>query len=178
MIQIGLALKLDPYDPFIKSLYGFDLLYIYQYGDAIAACREALKIEPTIAPGLTALILALHLSGRYDEALETWKTSNYISYPGFAHAFDQGYAKAGYISALSQEADTLVKQSKNVYINPIDIAWLYVCSGNKDRALDYLELAFEVHDQNLISLTLPVFDNLHNEPRYQELCRKMNLPYK
>jgi TolB-like protein len=178
MEQIGLALKLDPYDPFIKSIDGFDLLYTHRYGEAIAACREALKIEPTIVPGLSALTLAFHLAGRYDEALETWKTVSNISYPGFAHTFDQGYAKAGYIGALSCEADALVEQSKTRYINPMDIAWLDVCSGNKRRALDYLERAFEVRDQNLISLTMPLFDSLHNEPRYQALFRKMHLPYK
>jgi tetratricopeptide (TPR) repeat protein len=178
MKQIGLALKLDPYDPLVKSIYGFDLIYLHRYVDAIAACREALKIDPTVAPGITALMLVLHLTGRYDEALETWKTSNYFSYPGFAHAFDQGYAKAGYIGALSLEADTLVEQAKTAYINPMDIAFLYVCSGNKKRALDYLERAFELHDSNLIALTLPLFDSFHNEPRYQALCKKMNLPYK
>jgi TolB-like protein len=178
MKQIQLALRLDPFDPFVKSLYGFDLLYLYRYSDAISACHEALKIEPTINPGLTALILALHLSGRHEEALETWKKSNSISYPGSTHAFDQGYAKGGYIGALRLEADTLVARSKTEYINPIDIAWLYVCAGNKERTLDYLERAFEVHDQNLISLTMPIFDCLHNEKRYQELCRKMNLPIK
>ena len=117
------------------------------------------------------------MTGRYDEALELWKTTYYLSYPTFVHAFDQGYAKAGYIRALSLEADTLFAQSKTAYINPVDIAILYVCSGNKERALDHLERAFEVHDINLIFLSLPIFDCLHNEHRYQVLCRKMNFPY-
>jgi TolB-like protein/Tfp pilus assembly protein PilF len=178
MKQIQLALKIDPYDPFIISLYGLDLLYLHRYADAIVACHEALNLEPTSNPGLTNLIIALHLSGRYEEALETWKTSNNISYPGFTHTFDQGYAKAGYIGALSLEADTLAAQSKTSYINPMDIAWLYICSGNKERTLDYMEHAYEVHDQNLVTLTLPLFDCLRNEPRYQALCKKMNLPIK
>jgi len=179
MKQIELALKLDPYDPEIKGVYGLDLLFVHRYDDAIAVSREALKIDPNQSLGLMALMFALHLTGRYDEALESWKTAYYISYPGFIHGFDEGYAKAGYIGALRLEADTLAAQSKTAYINPMDLAYLYVLSGNKERALDYLEQAFEVHDQNRnIVSSLPIFDSLHNEPRYQVLCKKMNLTYK
>jgi TolB-like protein len=174
MEQIELALKLAPYDPLIKAIYGMNLLYMHRYNDAIAVGREALKIDSI--SGLPILMLALHLTGKYDEALDIWKAEYYRGYPGFVHAFSQGFAKAGYIGALSLEADTIFAQSKTAHINPVDIAILYVCAGNKKRALDCLERAFEVHDVNLTFLTFPIFDCLHNEPRYQALCKKMNLP--
>ncbi len=178
MKQIDLALKLDPNNPLINGRFSFDLLFVQRYDEAISVSREALKKDPACGSGLYALQFALHLTGRYDEALELWKTNYFVGYPGFVHAFDKGYAKAGYIGALSFEADTLVAQSKAAYINPFDIAILYVCSGNKERALDYLEGGFEVHDVNLTFLSLPIFDCLHNSPRYQALCKKMNLPYR
>ena len=174
MDQIKLALKLDPNDPDIKGFYSFDLLYIHRYNEALTVGREALKLDSI--SGLSVLILALHLTEKYDEALKLWKKSFYMGYPGLIHAFNQGYAKAGYIGALSLEADTIFAQSKTSYVNPVDIAWLYVCSGNKERALDCLEHAYEVHDINLTSLTLPIFDCLLNEPRYKALCKKINLP--
>jgi adenylate cyclase len=176
MEQIELALKLAPYDPLIKAMYGMDLLYVGRYNDAIDVGREALKIDSI--SGISILELGLHLTGRYNEALELWKAEYNVEYPGFVHSFDQGYAKAGYIGALSIEADTLFAQSKTAYVNPGDIAALYVCAGNKNRALDCLERAFEVHDVNLTLLTFPIFDCLRNEPRYQALCKKMNLPIK
>jgi len=178
MAQIEQALKLAPYDPVVKYLYSFDLLYFHRYNDAISVSREVLKIDPNCGPGLFALMFALHLNGRYDEALEQWKKSYYIAYPGFVHAFNQGYNKAGYLGALRLEADTLVSQSKTAYVNPGDIASLYICSGNKERALDCMERAFEIHDINVTGLTLPIYDCLHNEPRFQALCKKMNLPIK
>jgi tetratricopeptide (TPR) repeat protein len=118
------------------------------------------------------------LTGRYDEALEPWKKSYYIAYPGFVHAFDQGYAKAGYFGALRLEADTLLAQSRTKYVNPGDIAYLYVSSDNRERALDCWERAFDMHDINIGFLTMAINDSLRNEPRYQALCRKMNLPIK
>jgi len=176
MEQIEFALKLAPYDPLIKVLYGWVLLYEHRYNDAIAISHEALKIDSV--SGLTVAAVALHLSGRYDEALKLWKKAYSIGYPGFVHAFDRGYAKAGYIGALSYEADTLLAQSKTAYVNPGDIALLYVCCGNKERALDCLELAYEVHDIMVTLLPLPIYDCLHKESRYQALCKKINLPIK
>ena len=176
MEQIKLALKLTPYDPLIKDAYGWVLLKAHRYNEAIAVGREALKIDSI--SGLAVLEFTLHLTGRHDEALKIWKKEYYVGYPGFVHAFDQGYSKAGYIGALSFEADTLFAQSKTAYVNPGDIAILYVCAGNKKRALDCLERAFEVHDVNLLFISMPIFDSLRNEPRFQALCRKINLPIK
>jgi TolB-like protein len=176
MEQIELALKLAPYEPVVKELYGMDLLYAHRYNDAIAVSCEALKKDSI--SGLSVLGLALHLTGRHEEALKIWKKEYYVGYPGFVHAFDQGYAKAGYIGALNLEADTLFAQSKTAYVNPGDIAILYVCAGNIKRALDCLELAFEVHDVNLTLIPLPIFDCLKSEPRFRVLCTKINLPIK
>jgi TolB-like protein len=175
MGQIELALKLDPYDPAVKGTYAIILFHEHRYNEAIVVSREALKIDSTNSTALSALMFSLHLTKRYDEALEPWKKNYYESYPSLVHAFDQGYAKSGYRGALRLEADTLVSQSKTSFVSPNDLAFLYVCSGNKERALDYLERGFKLHQFYFIN---PIYDSLRNEPRFQALCRKLNLPVK
>jgi hypothetical protein len=91
---------------------------------------------------------------------------------------DQVNTKADYISTLNHEADTLVAQSKTKFINPTEIALIYACTGNKERAMDMLDRAYEMHDPNLPGLLHPGYDSLRNETRFQALCKKMNLPYK
>jgi TolB-like protein/Tfp pilus assembly protein PilF len=178
MKQIEMALKLDPLNALIKSLYGIDLLFIHRYDDAIAASREALKIDPTSPLALMGLACSLHLTGKYDEALEIWKSLYYNLYKNNIHAFDQGYRKEGYIGALIYEADTLAAQFKTNYVNPTDIANLYAFAGKNELALDWFEQAYEIHDPNLPYLGLPLYDNIRNEARFQDLCHKMNLSYK
>jgi TolB-like protein/lipoprotein NlpI len=178
MEQIELARKLDPLNPLCKSLYGITLLFACRYEDAITAFQDALRMDPTNPLALANLPLALHMIGSYEEEVEPWKSYYNSTFKDFTHVFDQGYVKAGYAGALNLEADTLVAQSKTNYINPTEIAVLYACAGNKKRALDMLESAYEVHDPNMPYLQYPVFDILRNEPRFQDLCRKMNLPYK
>jgi hypothetical protein len=86
--------------------------------------------------------------------------------------------KADYASILNLEADTLVAQSKTKLILPAEIALIYACVGNKERAMDLLDRAYEMRDPNLNLLLHPGYDSLRNKPRFQDLCRKMNLPYK
>jgi len=176
--QSKLALKLDPNNIMSKVLYGITLLFTRSYGDAIATFQDVLKMEPNNVIAMGNLPVALHMLGRYEEEMEPWKSYYSSTFNNFTHVFDQGYAKAGYVGALNLEADTLVAQSKTTYINPTEIAILYACAGNKKRALDMLESAYEVHDPNLPYLQYPVYDFLRNEPRFRDLCRKMNLPYK
>lgn len=177
--EIETALNLDPYNPLIKSLYAIHLLFTLRYNDAVKASSEALAMDPTNPVALFANAFALHATGKYAQALNVWKTSyitNYKSYKHIAHAFDRGYAKGGYFEALKLEADTLAKQLKGVYFNPTDISTLFLAAGENRKAMEFMTMAFKVHDPNLIYVLLPLYDNLRKDSRFQELCQKLNLP--
>jgi TolB-like protein/Tfp pilus assembly protein PilF len=179
IIHNELALKLDPLNPTTKAVYGLTLLFAHMYDDAIRTFQEVLKMDPAHMLALGNLPEAFHQTGRYKEELEAWESYFSLSFKDFIHVFDQGYAKGGYTGALELEADTLVAQSKTNFINPFEIALLYACAGNKVRTMDMLELDYEMQDLNLpFIINYPVLDNLHNEPRFQNLCRRMNLPFK
>jgi TolB-like protein len=179
IIQNELALKLDPQNPTPKALYGLTLLFAHRYDDAIRTFQEVLKIDPAHMLALGNLPEALHQAGRYKEEFEAWKSYFTTSFKDFVHVFDQGNAKGGYTGALELEADTLVAQSRINFITPFEIALIYACAGNKVRTMDMLERDYEVQDLNLpFIVNYPVLDSLHNEPRFQALCKKMNLPYK
>jgi hypothetical protein len=70
----------------------------------------------------------------------------------------------------------LANRSSTSYVAPFDIATFYVLAGEHDEALEWLEEGFEVHDPGLPYITLPVFDPLRSDPRFQDLLRRMNLP--
>jgi TolB-like protein/Tfp pilus assembly protein PilF len=178
MEQIDQALKLDPYSSLIKSMYAFDLLFVHQNDKAYTASLEALKMDPNNPVALSGLIWSLYQMGRYEELLEPCKSYYYDTYKEIVHAFDQGYAKAGYAGAFSLEADSLAAQSRITFVMPMDISALYLFAGKKEMALEWMEKGYEEHDPTMPYLLLPVYDSLRNEPRFQELARKMNLPFK
>jgi TolB-like protein len=177
--QNEMALKLDPMNDGLKSGYGLILLCAGRYNDAIKVFQEVLKSDPGNVAALDNLPLALHRVGRYSEELEAWKVDYSTFFKGYANVFDQGYANGGLAGALNLQADSLVIQSKTKFIEPGEIAQIYACAGNKERTLEMLEKDYEVHDPAFTYyLRLPVFEFVHDEPRYQNLFHKINLPYK
>jgi tetratricopeptide (TPR) repeat protein len=174
-----MSLKLDPMNNFNKTCYGMTLYYAGRYNEAIKVFQEVQKIDPGNYGALDILPLALHKVGSYSEELEAWKVVYSIFFKGYANVFDQGYANGGLTGALNLEADSLVKQSNTKFIEPIEIAQLYACAGNKERTLEMLEKDYKVHDPNLSgNLRDPIYEFVHDEPRYQNLFHKINLPYK
>jgi hypothetical protein len=135
-------------------------------------------MDPMNLLALNNLAISLHFAGKYDEVLEPYKLFLYTTYKDAVHVIDQDYAKKEYSVVLNHEADTLAAQSKSIFIMPSDIFCLYICAGNKEKALEWLEIAYQGHDPGIIYLQFPWFDSLRDEPRFQEIARKMNLPYK
>ncbi|MBN2480653.1 MAG: hypothetical protein JXB19_02855, partial [Bacteroidales bacterium] len=172
-----LSLKLDPHNPWIIIWYGHVFFFERRYDDCILFCREFYDKNPTAFwPLQIGLYMVLHMKERYDEAFEALKLAMSIQYKDFDHVFDQ-YEKLGYVGTLNLEADTLLVQSKTKYLSQTDITSVYSLAANKEGALDCLEQACEMHDPVVPYIgVFPNYAILRDEPRYQELLRKLNLP--
>ena len=123
-----------------------------------------------------ALHTAFHLKGMYEEALTEAKASYAaVGDREVEQALVRGYAEAGYQGAMSLAADTLAARSN--YNGRMDIAALYAYAGKKDRSLEWLEKAFEAREPGVPYLgVLPLYDSLRDDPRFQDLLRRMDLP--
>ena len=173
-----LAVRLDPNNAYFKSLYAMDLLFLRRYDDAITASYEALRLEPSAIVALLTLTYSLRLTGKYDEALKTTEEFYKTEYRNNTHVFNHDYNKIDFAGVMKLEADTLVAQLKSTYVLPSDIAYLYNVAGDEQQSLKWIEQAYAERDPNLPYLLLPIYDNLRDEPRFQALRKKMNLPYK
>ena len=176
MKHIETALELDPFNPMIKSFYGVDLMFVHRFDDAIKAFREALELNPTQGVADVNIVDALFLAGREEEAMETqrnrWK--NNIEY---SRILEEGYAEAGFKGGCKKLADFRAEKFNTTYSSPIAIANQYIKAGDNSNAILWLEKAYEEHNPNLPYLLSPIYDKLRDNPRFQELARKMNLPY-
>jgi tetratricopeptide (TPR) repeat protein len=114
----------------------------------------------------------------YEEAVaEAKKYFAVLGHNEVAEALARGYAEAGYPGAMSLAAEKLAARSKLTYVLPTRIAALYAHAGRKDRALDWLETAYEERDPNMVYLSVyPTWDSLRSDPRFQSLLRRMNFP--
>jgi serine/threonine protein kinase/tetratricopeptide (TPR) repeat protein len=178
MTQIERALDLDPFNPLFQGAHAMSLNFSRQYDEAIAEFRKTLKTEPDNWIALSNLRTAYHHKGMYEEALEIWKK-------WFAAKDDQeaeealtlGSKEGGYSGALSRVAELMVERSRTIYVTSWQIATMYTRAGKNEKALNWLEKAYEEHDGNMPYISIdPIFDDLRDDPRFQDLLRRMNLP--
>ena len=68
--------------------------------------------------------------------------------------------------------DELVKRAESEYVSPLYIAWVLSGLQEADKALEWLEKAFEEKNMYLLFWRLPVFDSLSSDPRFHDLLRR------
>ncbi|HBE43333.1 MAG TPA: hypothetical protein DDW27_19455 [Bacteroidales bacterium] len=175
MIEIEIALKLDPYNPLIISLYSIDLWLVRRFDEATKAAREAIRMEP-FSLAQTVLTHTFHITGRFEEAWESIKKEFIMA--GQGQAFEHDFNKLGYTGALIKATEALEILSETTFVDPAMVAIVYIMAGNNEKALECIEKAYEIRTQVMPYLRIPAFDPIRDDPRFQEIARKMNLPYK
>ena len=184
--QAKKAVELDPFslpaNGFLALMYGFagdDEHSIEQY-------RHLLELDPN--NGRTHLLFAMNLArlGRYRESIDEFEKGEILvgtppeqaashavamrraARSGRASDYWQGYLELG-LEALGQAGQQ--------WFGPTDIAEAYAQLGNKDKAFGWLEKAYrESEGIPLSALNCdPGFRNLHGDPRFAALLRRLNL---
>jgi serine/threonine-protein kinase len=92
-------------------------------------------------------------------------------------ALAQTLAVAGQIQKANEILDDLTKLSKQKYVAPYFFAGIHIGMGEDDRAMEYLEKAYEEHSHWLIYLHIdPSMDGLRSNRNFQDLLRRIGLP--
>jgi serine/threonine protein kinase len=177
-VEADRGVALDPLNTLVQDIYAMYLMQARRYDDAVAVLLNILKTSPDDAIGLSTLRSVYHMKHMYKEALEIWKASYVAKGDREAvEALERGFAEGGYQGALQRVAETLVERSKTTFVTPWQIGTLYTRAGKNKEALEWLEKAYAAHDPNMPYISVdPIFDNLRDEPRFQDLMRRMKLP--
>jgi TolB-like protein/DNA-binding winged helix-turn-helix (wHTH) protein/Tfp pilus assembly protein PilF len=109
----------------------------------------------------------------YQKAVEL-SNGNQSAKASLAHAF----AAIGDRANVEKILRDLQHESKNRYVSPYILATVYAGLGEKDKAFQYLEKAFDVRSLDLSSnLKADLrIDNLRSDPRFKDLARRVGLP--
>ncbi len=178
IVQIERALELDPFNEFSQASYGMQLILARRYDEAIAHLQNALKTAPNHVGLHGRLRDAFLAKGMYAEALAEWKTFFFLpGERGLPEVMDRGYAEGGYREDVLRTAETWAARSDTIYVPPHGVASLFAAAGEHDRALDWLERGFDIRNPNMCCIgVVPIFESLRDDPRFQDLLRRMNLP--
>jgi len=171
------ALQLDPLNSIILTISGCSLSYLRRYDDGIERAQNALRTSPNDPVAYNSLWETYYKKGMYEESLEAAKAFfNGLGFAEIAEVMAQGYEEDGYSGAMTSAAETMEAFSKQTYVSPYSIAMMYALAGDKEKTIEWLESGYEMKDPMMPYVSIFTFDLLDDDPRYQDLLRRMNLP--
>jgi tetratricopeptide (TPR) repeat protein len=166
--QIERARKLEPESALYDVKKGTILMAAGRLDEAEAHLRSVLDRRPESPLARREMGLLELTRGRLEEALR------FLDPEEPAHGLVLGLL--GRKSEARKMLEALRDVESSGYVSPIDYAIVHAGLGEKDRALDELERAFETRDAALVYLrTQPGLVSLHSEPRFQDLLKRMGI---
>lgn len=171
--EIETAYKLDPLSAPINTMMCCSFYLERRYREAIAFSQRASALDTTFgAPSCVGNSL-LQL-GDLDHAMQYFKEHESAPY---AFKDVTAYTHSGREHFFLRAADWLKRAQSSNLETPVTIAGMYARAGKNDEAFSWLEKAYERRVSALINVNVdPAFDSLHNDPRYDDLLRRIGLP--
>jgi tetratricopeptide (TPR) repeat protein len=182
------ARKLDPLFQRNYLSDGYAYFMAHKYDQAIERCRKGLEIEPD--PMLYfILVLALAEKGDYATAIsEGEKVTKLNQSPLLLTSLASAYARSSRrVPAhrlLGQLEDMSKHQARapawhvglNRYVCPYEVAGVYAQLGEKAKAFEWLDKAYQSRSCLYWLRQDPRLDSLHSDPRYISLLNELNFP--
>lgn len=170
------AAELDPLAPAPNMILAWALYMARQYDRSIAQSRRTIEMYPGNAQLYVHLGIAYQAKGMHREALDTLDTAMKLT--GGAPPVAAVLAHIHAVAGDTQPARRLLAGfEKRGGVTPIVMALLYLDTGGKDHAFEWLARGVEQRSLYINELKVePMFDSLHSDPRFATLLRKMNLP--
>lgn len=179
--QIRTCLQLDPLSAETSLWSGNAYLYSKHYDEAINQFQNALEIDPNIMMAQNNLGVAYMQKGLVErglqEILKAVEIAGDSGFPQVANDLGNAYARLERFDDTKTILSRLFKlyEEKEASIQlAIPIAGLHAAIGENEKAIDWLEKAYETRYAYLITVNCDFnFDRLRNEPRFNSLMKKI-----
>jgi serine/threonine-protein kinase len=177
--EVRRALDLDPLSPVVNSDLGWYQLFSGQHADAIAQFKKALDLDANSVAAHRGLGIAYSEAAQHDAAITELKRALLLSEnsPVILGHLGAAYARQGAKALADGVLKDLQARSAREYVPASSLAIVLAAQGDRARALDALERAYEEHDFALVQIVVaPWFRPLRGEERYDQLVVKLGLP--
>jgi TolB-like protein/DNA-binding winged helix-turn-helix (wHTH) protein/tetratricopeptide (TPR) repeat protein len=174
LVHVHYADELDPLNIAVKELVAWVTYAARQYDLALPQF-ESLGDEG-------GLVHAYREKGMYTEAIASNKRWVGVHPSQSRDPYCLAVMASIYgLQGRKEEAEALIRELKETarhrYVSGFFFAEAYVGLGQRDEAINWLERAYEEHDQWMVfANSYPGLDRLRSEPRFQALMRRMNFP--
>jgi serine/threonine-protein kinase len=167
--------ELNPLNLAQVALEGQFLLHAGRVDDALRQLLKMSELEPNFwMPHMVAASAYIE-KGMFAEAIAESERERELSggnvYPFAAYALARSGKQDQARNALRELLDLAETKPASAY----NIALLYNALGESEKALGWLEKAYQERDTKMTLLKVePKWNNLRNEPRFVELLKRMH----
>ena len=169
------SLELDPLSLVVKSATGWVLYFARRYDEAIEECQKVIEMDGGFSEVYSQLRRAYEQKGMYREAMdadEKLRRSRRKTTGGKLESRNLSSATAYWQRILKLTEQDL----KNKEAVQVRLAEAYAQLGERGRALELLERAYEGHSCWMPFLKVhPNLDPLRFEPRFERLLERVGL---
>jgi len=176
--EIRQARELNPFSPSIAATTVLVFTILRHHGEAIEYGLQAIEAHPNFSIVNRWLGVSYRNIGQLDEA--TAQLSRAVELdrnPPNVAFLAQMYALSGETSKAHEMLKELDKlYERGLYYCPYERALVYIALGDKDEAFELMEQAYEERANCMPWLRADqALDPLRDDPRFQDLLRRMNL---
>ncbi len=179
IVEAERLLSLDPLSYVTRWIVITAYYYAREHEEAIEMCRRTIELDPEDARIYWEMAVNYEQLGQHGDAHQSRIAAMRLSAtPAEAIAlYDSLYRQLGpdaYPQWMFMRAGP---QSCESAYGLVTAAWIHVRLGEKEKALDVLEEAYEKREGIMITINAdPRWDLLRGEPRFLDLLRRMKFP--
>ena len=180
VVEARRAEQLDPLSAMASQQVGMMLYLARRYDESIAQFESTIELSPYYWFTYQRLAQELIATGEYERGIEVMQKGIELAGQDTLrtgkHTLAYLYARAGNRAEAVKILRELEEQEKITYVPPCDFAQIHTGLGNVDEAFRWLDRAVEIRDADLFMTKVwPVWDPLRDDPRFDQLLRRLNL---
>ena len=174
--EAGKARQLDPLSLIVNAHLGRMYYYAGRYDEAIEQLQKTLDLDPKFYVARRYLGQAYEEQGKYEDAIRELNqammlSSSVLTKSELGHA----YAVAGKISEARRMLSEL-QAAPPAQVSSFLIASIYAGLGEKDKAFEYLQKAYDEKADRISYLNAdPRLKPLRTDPRFQQMLQRLGL---
>jgi DNA-binding winged helix-turn-helix (wHTH) protein/Tfp pilus assembly protein PilF len=174
--ELRFAEQLDPVSPGVNVETAWALYLARNTSAAHEQCWKVLALEPSFGAAQHVLGLVYEQMQMYEEAIIEFQNAQASGdeQPGVMASLGHAWAKAGKIRQAEEYLHRIERLSARRYVSPYWTAIVHAGLGQRDRAIQRLESAFDRRDVWLAWLAVePRFDDLRTTPAFKSILSKV-----
>jgi tetratricopeptide (TPR) repeat protein len=158
---------------------GWHFVFARNGDKALAQLQKAIELQPDFGLAYWFRAWVYEQKQMYPDAFRDMNQAQTLLKDNLIVRGDIGhlYAVAGQPDQAKHVIEELDELSRKRYVNPFEIALIYIGLGDKERAFAWLEKAYNERSDLLVYLKVdPRLDPIRSDPRFADLMRRVGIP--